>query len=72
MSEYLCLLAWLSVLMAQFWKQLLCESIDDSDLEGVDRLFFAGLSGLRSLPEEIFADTVQESFVTKLSHGLQV
>jgi hypothetical protein len=48
------------------------EPIDDSDVDSVDRLFFAGLNGLKSLSEDIFADTVQETFVTKLSNGLQV
>lgn len=30
------------------------------------------LNGLSSLPEELFEDTIQETFVTKLSDGSQV
>lgn len=31
-----------------------------------------GLTALKDLPEDVFAETIQESFVTKLSDGTQV
>lgn len=53
------------------WKQLLGESVDESDLEAVDKLCLQALRGLATLPEEEFAE-LKQTFTTQLSSGVVV
>jgi hypothetical protein len=56
-----------------FWKQLLGEAVDLSDLRGVDEYTWQVLKDLKNngetAPPDFFDAAVDETFTTRLSNG---
>jgi hypothetical protein len=54
------------------WKQLLGDTLDELDLDSVDKLCVQACKGLRSLDAASFESHVVDTFVTRLSDGSEV